>query len=378
LFRCRQILVAIALLGTAASRLLQAQHPAVDTGSIGGAAYRIDFTADWNHGLVMYAHGYMIADDRPDTLRRTEFANAFISRGFAFAQSAYRKKGLAIQEGIEDTEALRAYFVRRYGRPRETYIVGHSMGGAITVALSELHGNEYDGALPLCGAIAPLTGTIGRRVFDMVVTFDYLFPGALGPAPGNQLAGRGDTISVDARRAAIAAALASAPDRAEMFATRFGITGAGAARRLADVVAFYAAIADEAVRHAGGNPYDNTNTIYTGFPDDSALNRGVRRMAADSTALAYIVRFYSPTGRISKPMLAVHTTGDPIVPATVESDYESLTEIAGTDRLFVVDYVVAPGHCQISPAQVGTAFDALRSWSHHGARPVPGELETAH
>ena len=37
----------------------QAQSPSkVETGSLAGAAYRIEIPANWNRGLVVFAHGY--------------------------------------------------------------------------------------------------------------------------------------------------------------------------------------------------------------------------------------------------------------------------------------------------------------------------------
>ena len=36
------------------------QPAAVETGTLDGAAYRIDIPANWNHGLVVYFHGYAV------------------------------------------------------------------------------------------------------------------------------------------------------------------------------------------------------------------------------------------------------------------------------------------------------------------------------
>ena len=57
--------------GGAAAPAAVREHPVLDTGSIGGAAYRIDFPAQWTGGLVVYAHGYRIAANTADTLRAT-------------------------------------------------------------------------------------------------------------------------------------------------------------------------------------------------------------------------------------------------------------------------------------------------------------------
>ena len=55
-------------------------------------------------------------------------------------------------------------------------MVGHSMGGGITVATIENFGENYHGGLPLC----PLSSRPYlqcRKEFDMYATFNGLFPG---------------------------------------------------------------------------------------------------------------------------------------------------------------------------------------------------------
>src|SRR5262245_29701738 len=87
---------------------------AVETGTLDGAAFRIEIPAAWNKGLVMYAHGYSVGPvsygkESPQT---TVLRGEFLSRGFAFAESAYSKQGWAVKEGVAETEALRRYFVK--------------------------------------------------------------------------------------------------------------------------------------------------------------------------------------------------------------------------------------------------------------------------
>ena len=43
------------------------------------------------------------------------------------------------------------YFARTFGRPKWTYVTGHSMGGAASNIAAERYGNRFDGALGLCG-----------------------------------------------------------------------------------------------------------------------------------------------------------------------------------------------------------------------------------
>ena len=106
--------------------------------------------------------------------------DVFLSRGFAFAASDYSTQGWAVKEAIEDTEALRRHFVSKRGAPAETYITGHWMGGHITMAIIERYPEAYQGAMPMCGPLGPALEFLNTGLFDMLVTFEALFPGTIG------------------------------------------------------------------------------------------------------------------------------------------------------------------------------------------------------
>ena len=339
----------------------------VDTGRINGAPYRIDVPARWNGGLVMYAHGYDTPSPRGHSVAAggPGLRDVFLRRGFAIAQSGYRTQGWAVAEAIEDNEALRRHFIARHGRPDSTFVAGHSMGGHITVATIERFPEHYDGALPLCGPLSPALDFFDDALFDLLVSFDHLFPRVL-PVAGLADANGPPMVAPQG----IEAALKAEPEKAGLLAQRFGIRPP----QLAGVVSFYYAILKELQGRAGGNPFDNTGTVYGGFGDDAAFNRGVRRYTATPEAVAYLRRNYTPTGRIVDPVLSVHTTYDPIVAPSHVNQYAVITGLAGTQDRFVGRYVVADGHCAITPAQIGSAFDALRAWARTGTRPAGGEL----
>jgi alpha-beta hydrolase superfamily lysophospholipase len=340
----------------------------VDTGTIAGAPYRVEIPAGWNGGLVMYAHGYEIVGTpfEPMDPRHAQFREAFTRRGFAFAQSWYRAQGWAVREGIDDTEALRRRFVARYGRPDSTFVTGHSMGGLITLATIEGRAAAYDGALPLCGVLSPTLEGM-RNVFDLLVSFDYLYPGVLTASPRGLV----DLPAAPApERDLIVAAIRANPARADALANRFALQ----ARSIAGLVWFFATILREMEARAGGNPFDNRGTVYRGLGNDTASARGVRRYAPDPAAVEYLRTRYTPTGRIADPVFAVHTTYDATVPPEQMDRYRATTQLAGTEDRFAASYVIADGHCNFTPAQVGAAFDALRAWAATGQRPAEGEI----
>lgn len=336
--------------------------PRTEIGELNGAKFRIDVPENWNGGLVVYCHGYnpvaVSYEDKPMPL-----LGVFVGQGYAVAQSGYAAGGWAIQEAVQDTEALRRYFSGKYGAPKETYVTGHSMGGFLTMLLLERFPNSYDAGLALCGPLAPATWFFERRTFDMLVVFDYYFPGAL-PNPANVPK---DFQMSKELNAATTALLDGKPDRAEIVRNYTGIkTNA----QLADTVVFFTYILKDLQQRGGGNPFDNRSTIYSGTSDDNALNDGVKRYAAEPRAAEYVRTYYTATGHLTRPMLAIHTTYDPLVPPWVPNNYATLAGNSGSSDMFVQQYVKRDGHCAINGAETARGFAQLREWKTRGVKPA--------
>lgn len=357
------------LLLTLAAPPLHAQAPVapgqtnrVETGAINGAPFYIEVPVQWNKGLVMYTHGYTLAGavpPRQDSARIKAFRDVFVTRGFAFAASDYSVQGWAVKEAIEETEALRRYFVAKNGAPAETYITGHSMGGHITMAIIERYPESYQGAMPMCGPLGAAIDFLNTGVFDMLVTFEALFPGAIG----SPYEPRVETAKK------VQAAAAAQPERAAAYARRYGRT----VGMLPGALGLFHALVGELKQRAGGEPFDNRNRIYMGFGDDVALNRSVKRYTASPSAREYVQQYATPTGRITDPMITIHTTSDALVLGNDVTAYEVPAALAGTSDRFVARFVEADGHCNFTPVHVGTAFDALLAWARDGKRPAAGE-----
>lgn len=341
---------------------------AIELGDINGAKFRIDMPANWNGGLVMYCHGYNpkpgVFDEKSNPL-----ANVFLDQGYAVAQSGYAAGGWAIQEAAVDTESLRRYFVKKYGKPKETYITGHSMGGFLTMNLIEQNPSVYDAAMPMCGPLAPPMQFIARGAFDSRVLFDYYFPGAL-PGPLGIAADFQNSPDLAKK---IEAMLDAAPEKAAVLKRQ---QGTKSNKDLAGVLTFLTYMIKEMQERAGGNPFDNRNIIYSNTDDDNTVNAGVKRYTADPKAVEYLRTFYTPTGKIARPVLAIHTSYDPLVPVSVPNIYQTLVDGAGTSNLFVQQYVKHDGHCRILPEEVKKGFSQLREWKSSGVRPKSGDQAT--
>lgn len=353
-------------------QVLRSASGTTEVGTLNDAPYRIDVPSGWNGSLIVYFHGY---SEHGNTFHIAEHLHAdlqaFTERHFAVAQSAYSQSGWALEQAYPETEALRHYFDHRFGRPRETYAVGGSMGGALVMITLELNPKPYLGGLDLCGAVGPTFVSLDRR-FAMRAAFDAYFPGVMGPlspVPPDF----DDTPGVRER---VLNALKANPASATLLRNLMALhTDANVAR---DISYFTFVIAD-LQRRGGGNPFDNRNWIYAGTnpassPSDIELNDTVRRYASDRKAREYLMRHYTPTGHLGRPMLAVHTVYDPLVPPSMLTLYNELVEGAGVGDRLVQQYVPRDGHCSITPEEIGRAFDELVAWTHGGSRPLPGLL----
>jgi pimeloyl-ACP methyl ester carboxylesterase len=366
--------LALALLTFSDSRAV-AQLPTdapeikVETGTLDGAPYRIDMPAKWNGVLLIYYHGYAESPVTFEKDKPNEIATGFASAGFAIAQSGYSEVGWAIERAMPETEALRKYAIAHYGQPKETYVTGHSMGGLLTAATIESYPNYYDGALPLCGLLEPTTWAL-ERGGAMRAAFDFYYPGVL-PGPEHIPA---DVVFDKAMVEKVFKALpSSATGRAELMALGHLKTDDD----LASGMVFGTYVQRDMERRIGASVLDNHNFIYAGGPDDNALNDGVKRYTASEAALGYLRTWYTLSGVLLKPTLAVHTTYDPIIPAETVSLYADQVQRQGSSKNFVQQYVKADGHCHISGAETAAALSELIRWKRTGERPAGGAVPVA-
>ena len=344
-----------------------------EIGTLNGASFRIDVPQKgWNRGLVIYYHGYeakprvfSLLEGKPHPPSRV--LQAILNRGYAVAESGYDAGGWAVEPAAKDSEALRQYFGKKYGAPRETFVMGHSMGGLLTVMTLEQHPDAYAGGLALCGVLAP-ADLVMQRAFANRVAFDAFFPGVLPDVdhiPSTFAMNDVPTI------ASVQKALDSKPESAALVRSLADIH---TNRGLADVLVFNTFMIEDLRLKTGGNPFDNRNLIYTGTTDDNTLNAQVKRYAGDPTAVKYMSTWYTPTGQLKRKLLAVHTTYDPLVPAATAAYYDAATRRLGVGDLFVQQYVNRDGHCNITADQTGQAFDELTAWVDQGRRPQAGLL----
>jgi pimeloyl-ACP methyl ester carboxylesterase len=342
----------------------------LETGTLKGAAYDIQIPENWNKKLVMYAHGYEMPTTPRAQMGKNDMLQIFLDRGFAVARSAYSRDGWALPEGVNDTEVLRQHFVKKYGKPDSTFITGHSMGGGVTVATLEKYPKKYNGALALC----PLSSRPYEQVkiaFDAYVVFNAMFPGHL-PTVADVMSGRAkETFSGDfgakiGKSAGIIGAInAVKPDDLAAFVKHENL-------KMQDLpfnLMFLDGVLRNMATQSGGNPFDNTNTVYSGYPDDWEINKKVERVAATVSATRLTTE--DRTGLLEKPMVMMHTTYDQLItPQFGIVNYDNLVHEKHKEQNLKVLLTNGQGHCAFSDAQVASAFDALRAWTTTGKKPT--------
>jgi pimeloyl-ACP methyl ester carboxylesterase len=381
LFNCMSLMLAISLTseiwsqdtatGTSAPAILKQTDSTVEVGELNQVPYRIDLPNNWNHRLIVMHHGYSVKHiqfdvNAPASLTMKEY----LRRGYAVIQSAYADVGWALDSGFRNTEELRSYFEQKFGRPTERYVVGGSMGGALTMETIERNPEPYIGGLNLCGAVGSTMTHLGRR-FAQRAAFDYYFPDLLPPL---------DRIpSTFAGTPELTTQMEKALDGNPGAATALReLTGLPTNSEVARMMIFYTVFIGDLESKAGGIPVDNRNTVYGGtslnIDTDYALNDGVRRYTADPAATQYVIHYYEPTGKVTRPVLALHTVYDANVPVNQLTAYHQLIDRTGYGQNYVQQYVHRRGHCAMTSEQIGKAFDELVAWTHGGKRPPSGLL----
>ena len=348
----------------------------IDSGTVNCAEYKILFPKNYQNKLVMFAHGYSMVGS-PSTLKGPQLlqiASTFLDRGFAVAASEYAFQGFALPRGVDDTEDLRQFFWDKYGVPDSTFMTGMSMGGGVTLAMMENFSTYYNGALAMCPLSSrPYLQT--RKEFEAHVLFDMLFPNVVTPLStildihsDFKPTGFADMMP---KIEVVKKAIMKDPAKAAEFARQFNLK--------VDDIPFSLFFSEPVLRDvaikSGGNPYDNTNTIYTGFSNSWEINKQVERYKATANP-DNIFEKYDRTGNIGKPVVLMHTVYDQLIPAQYgEVNFENMVHQKGKDHFLTVKMCNGQGHCLFTPEQIAKSFDELRHWVKTGEKAKPGILE---
>jgi len=342
-----------------------------------GAGYRIEVPDDWNGELVLYAHGFR-GTGLELTVSNPRLRAYLVRNGYAWAASSYSKNGYDVKQGVKDTHALGQFFNGLVGRPRRTWITGHSMGGHITGVAIEQYPQAYAGALPMCGVMGD------SELFDYFLDFNLVAQALAGVQAEFPFPEDYQTAVVPVVRAALGAPyplVLNARGLALLGVTQNISGGPRPAFATSFVVwgnfLFTVGTTGGDIGVAPGNVQGNVDTVYqidadpALSPQELALNAAVLRVAEDPQGrhpdgLANIPPI---TGRLPVPVLSLHTIGDLFVPFSMEQIYARRAAAQGAADLLVVRAIRDHGHCGFNVAEEEQAFADLVNWVVNGVKP---------
>jgi len=347
-----------------------------------GAEFCIEMPPEgqWNGALVIFAHGYVSVDepigipwdqlyirDNDEFIYVPDLINQM---GFAFATTSYSVNGLAVKEGIADVVDLVSVFGGYVEPPfpLAVYLVGASEGGLITTLALERHPEIFTGGLAMCGPIGSFTGQINYWG-DFRVVFDYFMDTPeLNVLPGNAasipavLMKQWDTEFVPRVGGVLQADMLKTQQLFSVTSAPFDLLNPMTMGESTLGILWYNVFATEdAIDKLGGRPFDNFDRAYEGSFDDDLLNARVKRFKAQPAALEEIANNYETTGKLTRPLVTMHTTGDPIVPAWHQQLYWDKVHAQNLGYLGTSLMIEGYGHCAFSPDDVLTAFSLLVS-----------------
>ncbi|MCI0433431.1 MAG: hypothetical protein L0271_07265, partial [Gemmatimonadetes bacterium] len=249
---------------------------------------------------------------------------------------------------------------------------------------------QYDGALLMCGIVG---GSLVETQYlgHVRALFDFFYPGAL---PGDVVSiPPGTVVTLPQVIAAVQTnplglfAIASTAQTPLPFVPVGDVTDPAsvAAQTLVGslfgALAFHARGIENVLELTHGHlPFENATTQYAlgtpvlpaqvVSPLIAAANAGVDRFAFDRSAENYLQHYFTPTGDLQIPVLTVHNTWDPAVPAFHEAALLEAVQAAGATDLLLQRFVPSFGHCNIPAAFAVQSFVDLATWVSTGNKPA--------
>jgi len=136
----------------------------------------------------------------------------------------------------------------------------------------------------------------------------------------------------------------------------------------------------------GGNIFDNRNLAYQldgdpRFSDEEIdLNNSILRLRrnprADPERFLQLERIPTITGRLTVPMVTLHTTGDMLVPFHNQQVYGKRVAARGASEYLVQRAIRDVGHCTFDPLEAGEAFTAMYAWATFGIKPQGDDVQS--
>ena len=329
--------------------------------SSSGALWVIDKPAAWNRSLVVYVHGYSLPHAPIALPNNGEIRDSLLARGYAVAASSFSSNGFAVPEGMRESDALRETFERRVGQPRRTYLFGQSLGGLISMLLTQRRPEHYDGSFLVCGIVGTSIEEV-QYIGDIRVLFDTVYPGVIPgdlehstpiTDPNTQLIGPIVTaVTANPQGLGIIQLLARHP--------LAGNSSQEVVTSLINAMGFSMQAGSDLYERCNSTSFfDNASWTYTSPALPPALltdiNTRVRRYTRASDATRFLRRYGEPSPRLQIPMMSLHTTRDPQVPVFHE---DKLAQVISSP-LLIQRRDDRYGHCTFTAGELMVHFNDL-------------------
>ncbi|GAA0948255.1 alpha/beta hydrolase [Kribbella koreensis] len=387
----------VAVSGTAAIAAEQAVGRHTYTGTIGGAAYKVETPVRWNGTLLIYSHPYYPADMPefpPGNGNRVDSEEWLLEQGYALAASDFTgRTGFVVKEAVRDQIGVLDWFEDHVGKPRRTVATGSSGGGAISLLLAEKHPDRIDGVLAMCTPI----DLYGQMNMSLDINFalktllgakDVELVDAKDPAGSVQRLQQVMTTQVETPQGRARIALASAFGNVTGWNSALDPKPAsveGQARALYEIqlygaVGVFGAVGQaDLAGHAGGNPSYNIGVDYArqlaksdqlpfvrkaykeaglDLGKDLARLAAAPRISPDRQARQWMLRHAVPRGTTPSPVVTLHNTADLAVPDH-ERWYATQVRQHGSPADLRQLFVARATHCAFTVGEEGVALQTL-------------------
>jgi pimeloyl-ACP methyl ester carboxylesterase len=383
-FRTLPVALAIGLVMAAFSPAPPALADEEFSGTLSNGTTWIAVVPDnWNGTLLLHGHGYLPSfvpfPNPTPTIASIPAASDLLDLGYAVVASSYADKGWAVPTAPTDqVQSLQAAIVSIGTQPDTVLAYGTSMGGLVTALIAESAGGVIDGAMPTCGIVAggadlnnyQLDGAhaINELIADGSIQIaGYATQADAFAATGALQAAVDAAVTADSPEARARVALGAAffqldPSDLEgilgfVTPARFDlITAAGGDSGWNEAVDYhrlfsrspYRQMVSKLYREAGLDLRSDLNTL-TETADVPLIEASVGSMLGHS----------QPDGILQMPVLSMHTTYDPLVPAEHEEEYADDVLSQGNRPLFRQAFVDRGGHCNFSSAELIAGIQVL-------------------
>lgn len=345
-------------------------------GKYDGGVYRIEIPDKWNGELMLSSHGFVAAGaGRGQQLRvgNPAFRQQLVDQGFAWAASSYRCNGYVPGIGLADTMSLVDLFTTlNSGRAAQrVYLTGTSMGGHITLLGMHEFPTAFAGGLAMCPA--------GPELFD----FTTAVGAAAEAITGVQFKPGTTREDLEAMTAVLGQPASYTAKGRQLASVQIQISGGPRPFAVEGLASRFLANISGGALSGSTAPSSLvvTNTHYKYRVDEDLgltsawLDATVRRKPADAQlrgAMGPFDELVPFDGRIERPVLTMHGTGDLFVPIHLQQTLKRAVDAAGNSRLLVQRAYRIPGHCGFNADEQARAFDDLVRWVRQGVTP-PGD-----